>query len=94
MGSTRSWLDERGLGDLPGIQQFLFTPTNAEAATPRRQITRTVGTAPPTPQELLRRAEIQRLGTDHIIKRARVARELRQERKEHQQDRADPDNLD
>jgi hypothetical protein len=94
MGSTRSWLDERGLGDLPGIQQFLFTPTKAEAATPQRQITRTVGTAPPTPQELLRRAAVQRLRTDHIIKRARVARELRQARKEHQQERADPDNLD
>jgi hypothetical protein len=93
MGNTRSWLDERGFGDLPGIQQFLFTPAKAEAATSQSQGPRTVGPAPPTPREVLRRAEVQRLRTDRVIERARLAREMRQVRQEHQQEKSEPRNV-
>jgi hypothetical protein len=93
MGNTRSWLDERGFGDLPGIQQYLFTPAKAETATPQSQGTRTAGPALPTPREVLRRAEVQRLRTDRVIERARLAREMRQVRQEHQQEKSEPRNV-
>jgi hypothetical protein len=68
MGNTRSCLDKRGLGDLLGTQQFLFTFAKAETVTPRRQTMSTERLAPPRQQDLRHRVYFQRLRTDRVPK--------------------------